>query len=181
MQSHEQTPAMMVEPEAVVLADDAIVPNSALPLLVYRAAFASDAAPGLARDPDAILQRFAGCGWTGGWVNGIYPFHHYHSTSHEVLGLAAGSAVVQFGGPAGPKLRVAAGDVVVIPAGAGHCRLSDDAGLVVVGAYPDGCDWDLRRATPADRAIALPNIARVPLPETDPVYGRAGPLLRIWR
>jgi uncharacterized protein YjlB len=98
-----------------------------------------------------------------------------------VLGLAAGSAIVQFGGPAGPELDVSAGDVVVIPAGVGHCRKSHDAGLVVVGAYPDGCDWDLRRATPADRAMALPNIARVALPNTDPVYGRTGPLLRLWR
>jgi long-chain acyl-CoA synthetase len=46
-------------------------------------------------------------GWSGTWRNGIYAFHHYHSTSHEVLGIAAGSAAVRFGGEGGATVRVA--------------------------------------------------------------------------
>ena len=63
-----------------------------------------------------------------------------------------------------------AGDAVAIPAGVGHCLIAGDD-LVVVGAYPEGQDWDLCRATEADRAKALENIPWVPLPKLDPVFG----------
>ena len=149
-----------------------LVPNNAsLPLIVYRGAFAAGDAAAERR----IEALFANNGWSGTWVNGIYPFHHYHATTHEVLGLARGSARVQFGGPSGPVVDVAAGDAVMIPAGGGHCRLSEAAGLCVVGAYPGGADWDLRRATPQDYRSALPLIAAVARPACDPILGPGGP------
>lgn len=86
-----------------LLQDDGTIPNNPrLPLILYRAAFA----PG---DTERIENLFASNGWSNAWVNGIYPFHHYHATTHEVLGIAAGSARVQFGGPSGPIVEVAAG------------------------------------------------------------------------
>jgi uncharacterized protein YjlB len=45
----------------------------------------------------------------------------------------------------------------------------------VVGAYPGGADWDLRRATPQERRTALPLIAAVPAPAADPILGAQGP------
>jgi uncharacterized protein YjlB len=51
----------------------------------------------------------------------------------------------------------------------------------VVGAYPNGMRWDLRRGNPAEREEALANIEAVPLPDTDPIHGRDGPLAEIWR
>src|SRR5215510_9095230 len=79
------------------LKDDGLIPNSRLPLLVYESALKLPA-----RDPEEIIQELvAANGWGGGWVNGIYSFHHYHSTAHEVLGCFGGSATVQFGGPSG--------------------------------------------------------------------------------
>jgi uncharacterized protein YjlB len=158
--------------ETVWLDDDGLVPNNpTLPLIVYRGAFAAGDADAEGR----IEALFAAHGWSGAWVNGIYPFHHYHATTHEVLGLAQGAARVQFGGPSGPVLDVSAGDAVMIPAGVGHCRLSFEAGLSVVGAYPGGSDWDLRRATPEEHRTALPLIARVAAPVSDPVLGANGP------
>jgi uncharacterized protein YjlB len=158
--------------ETIWLDDDGLIPNNAsLPLIVYRRAF-------LAGDADAeerIEALFAANGWSGAWVNGIYPFHHYHATTHEVLGLARGRVQVQFGGPSGPVLDVASGDAVMIPAGVGHCRLSPSVNLSVVGAYPGGTDWDLCRATSEEYQAALPLIAAVTAPARDPILGPDGP------
>lgn len=161
-----------------LLIDDGLVPNNdLLPLAVMERIFAS--AP--TGDPEtALLQLFERNGWSNGWVNGIYPYHHYHATAHEVLGLARGQARVQFGGPGGPILDLEPHQVVVIPAGVGHCRLSSSADLSVVGAYPGGCDWDLKRATPQERLRALTEIPLVPMPATCPVGGPDGPLMRAW-
>lgn len=157
--------------EQYFLDDDGLVPNNPhMPLIVYRGAF--DASSG---SEAAIQRHFAANDWSNGWINGIYDFHHYHATSHEVLGLARGSAVVQFGGPAGPLVRIEAGDAVLIPAGVGHCRKSASADLSVVGAYPGGADYDLKRANPRDHEQALKEIPRVPRPVTDPVLGLNGP------
>lgn len=162
-----------------ILHDDGLVPNNArLPLLILPGAIPV----AIAKPETMILGLFAGHGWGGGWVNGIYPFHHYHSNAHEVLGIARGWASVQFGGPHGPVMDVHAGDVVVIPAGVGHCLKADSGDLSVVGAYPEGQhDVDLMRATETDRAAAIPRIGHVALPKTDPVHGGDGPLLRLWR
>ncbi len=149
--------------ERHLLADDGIVPNNpALPLVVYRQALVTGS-------PERIIAHFAAREWSNAWINGIYDFHHYHATTHEVLGLAAGSARVQFGGASGPAVEVAAGDAVLIPAGVGHCRVSPAAGLVVVGAYPGGADWDLVRASAGTCAASRARIARVPAPASDPV------------
>ena len=65
-------------------------------------------------------RHFAARRWSNAWRNGIYPFHHFHSIAHEVLGIATGEVRVMFGGSAGQELMVQAGDVVVIPAGVAH-------------------------------------------------------------
>ena len=166
-----------VQPEKFVFADDGSIPNNALPLLLYPQAFSPDT-PDLA---SAIETLFATNDWTGSWRAGVFPFHHYHSTTHEVLAVYRGTATLQLGGEKGRKFDVKLGDVIVIPAGVGHKRVTSSADFGVVGAYPGGRQWDLLRGLPGERPQADRNIAAVPLPETDPIYGSDGPLTRLWR
>jgi len=128
-----------VGPQQLVFKDDGAIPNNTLPLLFYREAFAPDTT-NLA---SVIEQRFAENDWTGSWRAGVYPFAHYHSTTHEVLGVFSGSVTLRLGGAQGTTLEVHPGDVIVIPAGVGHQNLRSSADFSVVGAYPGGRQWDL--------------------------------------
>jgi uncharacterized protein YjlB len=157
-------PVALTQPETYNFEDAGGIPNSRLPVLVYHGVERARAA-------SECRELFAGNGWLGAWVNGIFPFHHFHSTAHEVLGIVAGAAAVILGGPKGHRFEVARGDVLVLPAGTGHCNAGSSADLLVVGAYPGGMQWDLRRGDPAERNEVLANIAAVPLPDVDPVYG----------
>ena len=163
--------------ETHLFADDGIVPNNrALPLVVYRGAL-----PDSGDRAGACEALFAEHGWPDAWRNGIYGHHHYHSTAHEVLGIARGEARVRLGGESGLSVELFAGDVVVIPAGVAHKREAASADLLVIGAYPADQKPDMCRADAAARAPAERNIAKVPLPAADPVTGGAGPLLECWR
>ena len=161
----------------VYLDDDGTFPNSRLPLLLYPAAV--DLA-----DPDpagAVETRFRANGWPGAWRNGIYGFHHYHSTAHEALGVCRGHARVQFGGASGPTIDASAGDVIVIPAGIAHKNVGASIDFMVVGAYPEGQRWDMNDGRPGERPLTDENIRRVPMPKADPISGIAGPLMQWWR
>ena len=166
-----------VEPQQLVFKDDGAIPNNALPLLLYRQAFAADT-----KDLASVIeQRFADNDWTNSWQAGVYPFPHYHSTSHEVLGVFSSSATLRLGGSQGKTVEVHPGDVIVIPAGVGHQNVGSSADFGVVGAYPGGRSWDLLRGLPGERPQADRNIAAVMLPDNDPIYGPNGPLKRIWK
>jgi len=166
-----------VHVEAHVLGDDGVFPNNpTLVLLLYRQVLdvsGSDA-------PERVLERFAENRWIGGWVNGIYGFHHYHSTAHEVLGIASGQARVQLGGEQGLTATVTAGDVVVVPAGVAHKNLGAGADFTVVGAYPEGQHPDMCYGNRDERPVTDRNIACVPLPQFDPLAGAQGPLIYHW-
>jgi uncharacterized protein YjlB len=156
-------------------ADDGTVPNNSLPLVVYRGALAESG------DRAAACEAmFAQNGWPGAWRNGIYGHHHYHSTAHEVLGIAAGNARVRLGGDAGKTVELRTGDVVVIPAGVAHKREAASRDLLVIGSYPRGQSPDHCRADPGAHDKAQDRIAAVPLPAADPVTGQPVPLLECW-
>lgn len=154
--------------------DDGIIPNNPhLPLLLYL---------GAAKDkPSQIEALFNSHNWRNSWTNGVYDFHHYHSNSHEVLGVKSGSATIQAGGEQGKAIKLHAGDIILLPAGTGHKRLSASPDFQIVGAYPDGMDYNLRRGKEGERPLALEEIRQVPIPDTDPVYGFDGPLLNLWK
>ena len=97
-----------------------------------------------------------------------------------MLGIARGWVKVRFGGAKGKLLTLNAGDVAVLPAGTGHCRVSKSRNLLVVGAYPPGGRYDEPRPEQTDGGKVRAAIAKVPMPQADPVYGSEGPLISIW-
>ncbi len=144
------------------------IPNHPhFPVLLYRGVEAA------AAGASEVRRIFAKHGWGGSWVNGVFPFHHFHSTSHEVLAVVAGRATIELGGPQGRPFEVSVGDVIVLPAGTGHRRASSDGAFTVVGAYPAGQeDYDLLRADdPAEVQDARERIAGLGSPAQDPVGG----------
>lgn len=166
-------------PETFMFADDGSIPNNArLPFVVYRSAFDLIGTP----DPETVIETvFRGNGWGDMWRNGIYPYVHYHSMIHEGMGIARGRARVRFGGNRGLEVELAQGDVALLPAGTGHQCLWHSSDLMVIGAYPKSGRYDLCRGSKSEHAKALQTISRMPLPDADPVFGKDGPLMRLWR
>jgi uncharacterized protein YjlB len=166
-----------VQPEQLRFKDDGIFPNSVLPLLLYEKVPITKA-----QDPALVFeQRFAENDWTNSWRDGVYSFPHYHSTSHEVLGVYCGTATLRLGGEHGKNVKLNGGDVIVIPAGIAHQNIGATNDFGVVGAYPGGRQWDLLRGLPGERPKADENVAALPMPDNDPIYGADGPLRQIWK
>lgn len=167
------------KPHTRLFKDDGQTPNNPrFAFLHYRTPVALDPA----FDPAAIFEvLFAAHGWAQSWRDGIYDFLHFHTHSHEVLGIARGHAEVQFGGAKGRIMALKAGDVVVLPAGTGHRRRAKSKDLLVVGAYPKGGKYDEPRPDQVTHAEAVRAIAKVRPPAADPVYGKSGPLRALWR
>lgn len=164
----------VVAPTTFTLSNNGRMPNSHLPVVLYRGAGQGD-------DLQAFFKHhFAKNHWGGQWEQGIYGYNHFHSNAHEALGIAAGSATLVLGGDGGPEIEVAAGDLVVLPAGTGHRRLKDSWDFWVVGAYPPGqenFDEFTDQAMCANCGLRLRAVA---LPQYDPLYGTDGPVVRLW-
>ncbi len=159
-----------------ILKDDGQFPNSNLYLLIYKDALEL---PG--ENASSVFEDiFKTNDWNNSWMDGIFNFHHYHSNTHEVLGVYQGNANVQFGGPHGISQDVSKGDVIIIPAGVAHKCNSASDDFKCIGAYPEGKDYDVKKGEPMERPAADENINNVKLPETDPVYGLDGPLILNW-
>ena len=160
------------------LAPDGAIPNSTQPALVYRGVFSQRNDAGA----QWLEKRFADNGWTDAWRSSVYPFHHFHSNTHEVLGAFAGKALLQLGGERGPEVDLRAGDVLVIPAGVAHRKLRETDGFQVVGAYPEGREPDMRTGVESEHDNVEKAVARVPVPAADPVFGAGTDGLRVfWR
>ncbi|GGI33115.1 hypothetical protein [Bradyrhizobium guangdongense] len=165
------------EPLAIVFEDDGLVPNNILPFLVYQGALTLDP-----KQPEQTIENlFETNDWGGTWRNGIFDYLHYHATVHEVLGAARGHARVRFGGDRGQELEIKAGDVAILPAGTGHQCIKASEDFCVIGAYPPGAKMEITRPTPENHAEALETIPKVARPPADPVTGKHGALMRLWR
>jgi uncharacterized protein YjlB len=149
------------------------MPNNTLPVLLYR-----NALPVTADLATTMERLFTANGWPPQWRNGVYSFHHYHSTAHEVLGFAAGHADLILGGEGGTSVTVHAGDIAVLPAGTGHCRITASEDFLVIGAYPPDEHWDICRTAATPEVFA--RIRSVSFPASDPVTGAGGALPKLW-
>jgi uncharacterized protein YjlB len=116
--------------------DDGITPNNQLPVLVFRAVNHN---PYLA---DFFENTFKEAGWGNNWRDIINVADHYHSNTHEILGISKNRVRLKIGGAKGKEIELAEGDVVLIPAGVGHYSLDNSHPYEVVGGYPGGAEWD---------------------------------------
>jgi uncharacterized protein YjlB len=168
--------AAKYEVEQIFLKDDGTFPNSDLPALLYRQVL--DLPPVLAA---AYVKRLLKRNnWHNSWVYGVFEYHHYHSITHEVLAVIKGESTLQLGGEQGARIHVRRGDVLVIPAGVAHKNLGSENQLKCVGAYPDGKDYDINYGKVGERPRTDRNIAKVPLPAHDPVFGDNAGLVKYW-
>lgn len=151
--------------------------NPQLPVLLYKNVFEF----GKSHPAELIEKTFSENNWGGSWRNGIYNFQHYHSTAHEALGVYGGWAEVQLGGDGSKIVRIEKGDVVVLPVGTAHKRINSGDGFAVVGAYPDGQNWDMNYGKSDEVTTAKLKIAKVALPSADPVFGEKGSMFKYWK
>jgi uncharacterized protein YjlB len=133
--------------------DDGIIPNNALPVILYqKVTDAQDCS-------DWLEHHFRENKWLNNWRDIILPYDHFHSNTHEVLGLGRGSVSLKLGGTNGLILSLSAGDVVILPAGVGHYSVTEHTDYEFVGGYPNGAEWDLKTGLePGERAQILQSI-----------------------
>lgn len=133
------------------------VPNSPLPVLVYRSVLLS--APGRELSAETARATLEQNQWLQGGVFGHYPAHHYHSVTHECYAVFSGRSRFLLGkGPLdsssdddgkgnssssassasseGIEVDLAAGDIIVQPAGVAHCCLRSSEDFAYIGVYP---------------------------------------------
>ncbi len=144
------------------------LPNSRFPVLIHRNAVAGGGR-------DAVKARFIKNGWLNNWFyTGIYEYAHFHSTTHETLGCAVGWMDLALFGEGGERVRLEAGDILVMPAGVSHEMVGHSDNVMVVGGYPDGHDWDnIQEAflSEEDYRAAVKRIMMLPIPNRDPATG----------
>lgn len=131
--------------------------------------------------PESFEVVFKRNNWKNSWRNGIFGVHHFHSITHEALGVYQGEVLVQLGGPGGKKFKLVKGQVVVIPAGVAHKNLESNGNFACVGAYPGGSSWDMKYGDKNELPEVRSNISQVGIPDKDPLYGKGGPIFDYWK
>lgn len=166
----------MKKPQTLFFQDNGNIPNSRYPTLLYRG-LTADGEQSLV---DTLENLFGQNNWPAQWRGGVFDYHHFHSTAHEVLGVYDGAATLRLGGEQGEDIEVSAGDVIVLPAGTGHCRISASNDFAVTAGYPRGQgDWDICRSGDNTSAVHK-RIESLPRPALDPVAGRTGGVASDW-
>ncbi len=167
---------MKKEVSSYIFLDDGTIPNNLLPVIIYRNVYNTD------NNAQWLERCFQMNNWTNNWRDIVLPYDHFHSTTHEVLGVSKGSVSLKIGGQKNGKIfEVSAGDVLILPAGVGHFAVSEHKNYEIVGGYPDGKSWDMMTGTAEERKAAFRNMALLTIPTTDPVFGANGGLIDLWK
>jgi uncharacterized protein YjlB len=156
--------------------DDGTFPNSRFPVLLYKGALNLP----LFFRSTYLKNEFCKNNWSNAWDCGIFTYNHYHSNTHEVVGVYQGRTTLLLGGENGHRVIIEKGDLLIIPAGVAHRNLGTENQVKCVGAYPGGRRYDIKYGKPAERPAADKNIAAVPVPASDPLAGVSGKLPKIW-
>ncbi|KAI1386434.1 uncharacterized protein F4822DRAFT_316371 [Hypoxylon trugodes] len=173
---------MAVNPETHYFEQTTLVPNSKLPVLIYRDVLPQ---PYSEEKTQAFLEKNQ---WLKGGTWGAVPRHHFHPNTHECYAVFQGSSTLLLGvGPNedagnGGEVFVKAGDVIILPAGVSHCSKDFQDGYRYVGVYPKGAPkWKSEYCRDGSRCQELREEAEhVEIPDWDPVRGRMGPLYELW-
>ncbi|PSN75531.1 hypothetical protein BS50DRAFT_568165 [Corynespora cassiicola Philippines] len=131
-------------PELLHIPPTPHIPNSSLPVLVYRQA--------LATFPyDAILSLLQQNGWKKGGQWKTYKTAHFHSNVHECYVVIHGKCRYllgcrpEDGAAGGVEMDIEVGDVFVLPAGVSHCAIESEGEFEYVGFYVEVCGAIARR------------------------------------
>ncbi|KAF3041916.1 hypothetical protein E8E12_007106 [Didymella heteroderae] len=171
------TPLSSLKVSAHYIPSHSFLPNTTPhghPLLIYHSCFPSSTAA------SSLESHLPTNGISPQWRYTMYTTSHYHSTTHEILCIIRGRAILLFGGEQNPgrvEQEVKVGDVVVVPAGVAHRLLEDmDGGFEMLGSYPKGCNWDMCYGEKGeeDKANSISSVAWL---DKDPLYGDDGPVL----
>lgn len=153
-------------------------PNTSVqgkPLLIYHSAFQAPTASQIESHLSSVDVV------SPSWRYTMYSTSHFHSNTHEVLCVSAGSARLCFGGEGNPdriEPVVGKGEVIVVSAGVAHRLLEDKGDFSMVGSYPDGKGWDMCYGR-KDEAGKVKNIKDLGWSEQDPIYGNEGPAIEV--
>ncbi|CAK7563979.1 MAG: hypothetical protein SEPTF4163_001862 [Sporothrix epigloea] len=173
---------MALEPETYYLKRNQHAPNNAFPVLVYRQCLPL---PVSEEKTTAFLEAHA---WEKKGTWGHIGVRHFHPNVHECYGVIAGESTMLVGcgsddpDDSGQEIELSVGDVIVLPAGTGHCNLQSTKNYLYVGVYPSGGPMykaELGKEG-ADVAALRREVDSVAMPLEDPVSGKDGALLKLW-
>ena len=166
----------MIAPQQYFVEKNGYFPGSKFPVLHYEQALQVPTFfPG--KFVSSFLRKH---NWSNNWRNGIYTFHHYHSTTHEAMAVIKGQAMILLGGMHGRNVLLKKGDIIVVPAGVAHMNLGNEKDLIFIGGYPSGRNYDMNYGRADEHPKVDNNMRFLPIPDTGPLYGHADPLIDIW-
>ncbi|KAF1995919.1 hypothetical protein P154DRAFT_473642 [Amniculicola lignicola CBS 123094] len=178
-----------VDPELHYIAPTPHVPNSKLPVLIYRKVLS-----GWSHNDLIDLMNKNGWKKSGQWKT--YKEAHFHTNIQECYVVISGSTLYSLGkSPIDPekneegnengiKVTLNEGDCFMLPAGVSHCSIESEGDYEHMGfVVNDAPQWDMNFCKDDSEMtrIKAKACAELPIPTTDPVYGAGGALPKIWR
>ena len=146
--------AVSASTEVYFLKPTTHVPNSSLPVLIYRHVLPDPLSEATA------IEHLEKHQWSHGGTFKHFPQHHFHTVTHECYAILKGSTRFLFGkgpldeGTEGVEVDLRAGDVIVDPAGVAHCNLQSSPDLEYIGVYPKASHVaSSQHGTPSDNFL----------------------------